>query len=108
MRVPVAPRGDLERRLATVWSSVLGVDSIGVHDNFFDAGGNSLLLIRVHAKLAELGVGAPRLVDLFSHPTIASLAASLEGAAPVAQEDLEDRRTGRSRFLQRRRGGSGA
>ncbi|PRY41616.1 MupA/Atu3671 family FMN-dependent luciferase-like monooxygenase [Umezawaea tangerina] len=108
VRVPVAPRGDLERRLATVWSSVLGVDSIGVHDNFFDAGGNSLLLIRVHAKLAELGVGAPRLVDLFSHPTIASLAASLEGAAPVAQEDLEDRRTGRSRFLQRRRGGSGA
>src|SRR6185369_16155042 len=41
---PAPPRSDLERRIAAVWTRVLGVPAVGVHDNFFDLGGNSLLL----------------------------------------------------------------
>ncbi|MFF7992042.1 MupA/Atu3671 family FMN-dependent luciferase-like monooxygenase [Kitasatospora xanthocidica] len=105
-RLPlVAPRNALERRLAEVWCRVLGVDGVGVHENFFDAGGNSLLLIRVHAHLAEAlpGGTAPRLVELFAHPTIAALAAHLDERGPVADEDRERRRDARSRFHRRRR-----
>lgn len=116
----VLPRSDLEQRLAAVWCSVLGVDRVGIHENFFDAGGNSLLLIRVHARLAEQGAGfpAPRLVELFAYPTIAALAAHMgdvgaadaeHGSAPASDQDDENRdrrRTARGRFHQRRKAGT--
>ncbi len=110
----VPPRNELEQRLAAVWCAVLGVERIGVHENFFDAGGNSLLLIRVHARLAGLGAGVtpPRLVELFAYPTIAALAAHLgeaggaqdERPAPAGDE-RDQRRSARSRFHRRRKGG---
>jgi hypothetical protein len=53
----VAPRTDTERAIAEVWRDVLGIDQVGVHDNFFDVGGHSLLAMRVIAKLGKrLGV----------------------------------------------------
>ncbi|HEX4915159.1 MAG TPA: SDR family NAD(P)-dependent oxidoreductase, partial [Vicinamibacterales bacterium] len=75
----VAPRGDLEERIAKIWRDVLELERIGVDDNFFDLGGHSLLLIRVHAKITEvLGRDVP-IVDLFEFPTVASLARHLGG-----------------------------
>ncbi|HSK75390.1 MAG TPA: amino acid adenylation domain-containing protein, partial [Thermoanaerobaculia bacterium] len=80
----LAPRGRLEQEIAALWKEILGVERIGVHDNFFDVGGHSLLLVEVQMGLSRaLGRELP-LVDLFRHPTIASLAAWLEGAAPDA------------------------
>ncbi|MGW0533983.1 MupA/Atu3671 family FMN-dependent luciferase-like monooxygenase [Streptomyces sp. NPDC003032] len=116
----VPPRNELEQRLAAVWCSVLGVERIGVHENFFDAGGNSLLLIRVHARLAELGGGitAPRLVELFAYPTVAALAAHMGDAGTAYEEtgpgpaddadgkDQDQRRKARSRFHRRRKAGT--
>lgn len=53
----VAPRTDTERAVAEVWQEVLGIDRVGVHDNFFDVGGHSLLAMRVVARLSRrLGV----------------------------------------------------
>ncbi len=53
----VAPRTETERVIADVWREVLGIDQVGVHDNFFDVGGHSLLAMRVIAKLGKrLGV----------------------------------------------------
>ncbi|MEV4051952.1 non-ribosomal peptide synthase/polyketide synthase [Amycolatopsis sp. NPDC049688] len=72
----VAPRTGTERTLARIWAEVLGVERVGVHDNFFALGGNSILSIQVTARLrAEAGLRlSPRAV--FSAPTVAALAAA--------------------------------
>src|SRR5690606_26601197 len=77
----VPPRDEVERAIAEVWREVLNVERIGVHDPFFDLGGHSLALARVHVLLGErLGREVP-LVDLFRHPTVASLAKHLSATA---------------------------
>jgi amino acid adenylation domain-containing protein len=71
------PTGILERRIAAIWQDVLGLPEVGVHDNFFDLGGRSLLLVRVHARLTST-LGRPiAMLDLFRHPTIHTLATHL-------------------------------
>jgi aryl carrier-like protein len=64
------------------------VDQVGIHDNFFDLGGHSLLLIKIHARLRREVDSDLAVVDLFRYPTIEALAASLERryqAAAVAE-----------------------
>ncbi|MCP3804330.1 amino acid adenylation domain-containing protein [Allokutzneria sp. A3M-2-11 16] len=69
-----APRSDVEARLAKVWREVLRVERVGVHDNFFDLGGDSILSIQVISRVrAAFGV-APSPRQLFDTPTVASLA----------------------------------
>ncbi|WP_052685138.1 condensation domain-containing protein [Lentzea aerocolonigenes] len=68
----------LERRVLAVWKEVLGREAIGSDDNFFDLGGNSMLLMRVHELLADDAAEAPLTVnELFRYPTPASLARRL-------------------------------
>ncbi|HKV34934.1 MAG TPA: amino acid adenylation domain-containing protein, partial [Pyrinomonadaceae bacterium] len=50
----IAPRNEIEATITGAWQEALGVDRIGVNDNFFDAGGHSLLMVQVHNKLSEL------------------------------------------------------
>ncbi len=70
----VEPGTDLERQLAAIWSDLLGIDRVGVHDNFFDLGGHSLLGIRFLSRL-EAGLGVElSLRALFEAPTVAALA----------------------------------
>jgi len=77
----VPPRGHMEARVAEAWREVLGREEIGVRDGFFDLGGTSLLLHRVFVRLREIR-GDLRMVDLFRHPTVESLARHLaDGAA---------------------------
>jgi amino acid adenylation domain-containing protein len=71
----VAPRNDAERRISAVWQRLLERTDIGVHDNFFDIGGNSLLLVQVHAWLRDAFERQLTLMDMFRMPTVASLAA---------------------------------
>jgi aryl carrier-like protein len=53
----VAPRTPLEEEVAGIWSALLGTERVGVHDNFFDLGGQSLLAVRLAARLRdEFGV----------------------------------------------------
>jgi hypothetical protein len=78
------PRDALEERVAAAWRSVLGVAEIGVHDNFFDLGGNSLLLYRVYSLLRETRPDL-RVVDLFRYTTVEELAAYL-GQAEGAED----------------------
>ncbi len=66
----IAPRNDLERRLADIWERVLGVQSVGVQDNFFNLGGHSLLAVRLVWEIEkELGQRLP-LVSFFQGATI--------------------------------------
>lgn len=77
------PRTELEQQVAAVWSEMLGRQDLAVTDHFFEAGGNSLLLIRVQRRLVELGYRIS-VVDLLKYPTIAALAAFLRGLKAAA------------------------
>ncbi|MGG4107578.1 amino acid adenylation domain-containing protein [Paenibacillus lautus] len=74
----VEAASDIELAIATVWHEILQRDDFGIHHRFFDVGGESLLLVRAHQRLEELYPGALGVTDLFTYPTIASLAAYLE------------------------------
>jgi natural product biosynthesis luciferase-like monooxygenase protein len=79
------PRNHLELQIATVWQEVIGVKQVGVNDNFFDLGGNSILAVAVRAKLMEKLVDEVSLIDIFRYPTVASLAAALPSATGSRQ-----------------------
>ncbi|MES1245585.1 MAG: amino acid adenylation domain-containing protein, partial [Acidobacteriota bacterium] len=82
-RMPEESADDLRRRIADLWQEVLGVERVGLHDNFFDLGGHSLLLVRVQGRMRrDLGLEVP-VVDLFRFPTVSALAAHLGGTAAV-------------------------
>ena len=83
----VAAYSDLERRLQGIWQDVLGLESVGVRDNFFEIGGHSLLAVRLFAKMEKkLGKKLP-LPLLFQAPTIQELAKIIRDdgwSAPVS------------------------
>jgi acyl transferase domain-containing protein len=103
----VAPRTDRERVIAEIWGSLLGIDQVGVHDAFFELGGNSLVgLAVVHATESEFDtVIAP--ATLFGHPTVAEFAEVLESPDATAEtaQDLLNASTDRG---SRRRGARSA
>ncbi|MFC6091036.1 non-ribosomal peptide synthase/polyketide synthase [Saccharothrix lopnurensis] len=78
----VPPRTEAERRVADVWAEVLGLDAVGVEDNFFALGGDSISSIRVVSKLRSSFDLSPR--DVFEHPTVGALAARLSTAGGSA------------------------
>ncbi|MET0397350.1 MAG: beta-ketoacyl synthase N-terminal-like domain-containing protein, partial [Longimicrobiaceae bacterium] len=83
-----APLTETERAVAAIWEETLGVAHVGVGDNFFDLGGHSLLLVRVHSRLQERFPDRVALIDLFEHQTLGALAAQLDrhpGAATAGR-----------------------
>jgi acyl carrier protein len=81
----VSPRTATEQDLEAIWREVLGGTRIGVHDNFFDIGGNSLSAIRILARMRDrLGVSIA-VIDLFEAPTIAGVAAFIERCTGVME-----------------------
>jgi acyl carrier protein len=81
-----APGTSVEQSIAAVWQSVLGRERIGIHDNFFEVGGNSLLLVQIHARLREALGREVTMMQLFRNPTVQSLARFLEGDAREARD----------------------
>jgi acyl carrier protein len=73
----VAPRTPTEEALADIWQSVLGINGVSVHDNFFQLGGHSLLATRVLSRIREAFGISPPLRTLFEKPTIARLAPTI-------------------------------
>ena len=69
----VAPRNDIEETLAKIWSTVLNVEKVGVHDNFFGLGGDSILSIQIISKARQEGLTLTAR-QLFQNQTIARLA----------------------------------
>ncbi len=72
-----APRTEKEKILAGVWEETLGVERVGVDDNFFSLGGDSIVSIRIIARAAERGLFAT-VKQIFMHQTLAELAAAAE------------------------------
>ncbi len=88
----VAPEGGVEKTLAEIWRAVLGVERVGIHDNFFDLGGHSLLLTKVHSQLQAALGREVAMIDLFRYSTISTLAKYLSnGREADMSEDSADR-----------------
>jgi amino acid adenylation domain-containing protein/non-ribosomal peptide synthase protein (TIGR01720 family) len=83
------PRTDTERRLAEVWATVLERETVGVNQNYYELGGDSLRSIQIVAACRTAGLAvAPR--DLIAHQTIADLAAALDAGATTAAPSVRD------------------
>jgi amino acid adenylation domain-containing protein len=81
----VAPSNPTERILSDIWTKSLGLKKVGIHDNFFDLGGHSLLMVQVQAKVAEKLNTPVSIVEMFQYPTVGSLARHL--SQPSAGSD---------------------
>jgi hypothetical protein len=97
----VKPDSDTEMTVARVWQEVLGIGQVGLHDNFFELGGNSLLGLKVVARLKkECGIDVP-VVALFEGPTVLALS-KLLAAGAIREESYERSRSRGARRLERR------
>ena len=103
----VAPRNEIERTVAQIWTEVLGVEQVGIHDNFFDLGGHSLRLLQVHLRLREALHRELPLFELFQYPTVSALASHLQtggdGDSLASSEERGERRKQRSEQQRQRR-----
>ncbi|BAT56842.1 amino acid adenylation domain-containing protein (plasmid) [Nostoc sp. NIES-3756] len=70
----VKPQTEIEKAIATIWQQALNLTEIGLHDNFFEIGGHSLLLIQVHSQLQKIYDHKLTVMDMFRYPTINDLA----------------------------------
>ncbi|AMJ66077.1 non-ribosomal peptide synthetase [Hymenobacter sp. PAMC 26628] len=74
----IGPRTDVEKMVAAIWAPLLGLEKVGVYDDFFDLGGHSLIAVQAMAQLAqETGKRLP-LAALFEHPTVEKIASMLQ------------------------------
>ncbi|MGE7878513.1 amino acid adenylation domain-containing protein [Peribacillus muralis] len=81
----VAPRTQIEEELVNVWQAVLGIKRIGILDNFYDLGGDSIKSIQVSARLLQSGYKVA-IKDLLQSPTIAQLSSQVEVATSLADQ----------------------
>lgn len=100
-----APRDEAERIIVDVWRDVLELDRIGIHDNFFDIGGHSMLLVHAHTRLQKEFEKEISIIDMFQYPTVASLAEYVkrERAARPSFAGSEKRGQVRRASLRRRK-----
>jgi amino acid adenylation domain-containing protein len=75
----IPPKSQVERIIAGAWQQVLKIDNVGVNDNFFDIGGNSLYIIRLSSKLKGIFHRDVPVVALFNYPTVSAQARYLGG-----------------------------
>lgn len=87
----VLAANDTERRVAEIWSELLGLERIGMDDDFFELGGHSLLATRVLARIDQSLGARLTLRDVFDAPTVRRLAARIAAVAPAsAESDREE------------------
>ncbi|HYG65510.1 MAG TPA: amino acid adenylation domain-containing protein [Thermoanaerobaculia bacterium] len=83
---PAAPRTPEEELMAGLFAQVLGIEQVGLDDNFFDLGGHSLLAMQLIARVREIWQAKVSLVAFFKIPTVASLLARLRSPSGAARE----------------------
>ncbi len=103
----VVPQTEVEKTIASVWQKALNVKKIGIHDNFFEIGGHSLLLVTVHSQLQEMLNAELSTLDLFRYPTINSLAEYLNSSAnktvALQETDIQTEKISAGKAQQRKR-----
>ncbi len=102
-----APHSEVEKTIAKVWKQVLQLEKVGIDDNFFDLGGNSLLVVQVNNKLREILNRDLSVVEIFQNPTVKSLAQHLsqESLAQTTFKEISDRSRKQREALNRRNQG---
>ena len=104
-----AATNDTEAALLEIWRRVLGTNTVGVDDNFFDLGGTSLGLMEVHASMRRSLASNVTIVEMFQYPRISALAARLTRGAPSPRSALLDpserARRAQAALARRRPGG---
>ncbi len=88
----IKPRTEIETLIARIWLEVLKLDRIGIHDNFFDIGGHSLAMAKIHSRLCEVLNKDISIIELFKYPTIYSLGQFLqqeETQKPIFQQQQQ-------------------
>ncbi|MGH9664570.1 MAG: non-ribosomal peptide synthetase, partial [Bryobacteraceae bacterium] len=83
---PPGLAGGLEKTISELWADALGIECVGVDENFFDLGAHSLLIAEVHARLRECLARELSLMELFRFPTVRALSSHLSGP-PVPEEN---------------------
>lgn len=78
----VSPHSQLEQIIAGIWGDLLRRPQVGLDDNFFDLGANSVLIIQAHGKLREASINSLSVLDLFQYPTVRLLASAI-GTPPT-------------------------
>jgi acyl carrier protein len=79
------PQTQTEKALAAIWADLLKLDSVGLHEDFFDLGGHSLMAIRSISRIRDAFEVDVQLRNLFEHPTVAGLAAVIDGLKWLAE-----------------------
>ncbi|NEP41155.1 MAG: SDR family NAD(P)-dependent oxidoreductase, partial [Okeania sp. SIO2H7] len=74
----VAPRNELEEKVAKIWEESIGIDKVGVYDNFFELGGHSLLATQVNSRLQEIMPVEVSMQDFLGAPTVAGICEKIE------------------------------
>ncbi|HKH46952.1 MAG TPA: amino acid adenylation domain-containing protein, partial [Thermoanaerobaculia bacterium] len=105
----VEPRSEIERSISELWRELLQIEQVGVHDNFFDLGGHSLLVLRMRGLVRRKLGRDVGLMELMKYPTIAALASHLGGQDEAQRTEVEQRegehiqrlREGRDRLRRR-------
>jgi aryl carrier-like protein len=95
------PLTDTERTVTRAWTSVLG-RTVGARENFFDAGGNSLLLVRLCERLRVEFDRHISVIDLFRHPTVRAMAEHLTDVHQETAPDVVERGRARQEALRAR------
>ena len=87
----VAPKTEVEQHIAQIWQDVLQIEKVGIYDNFFEMGGNSLLLVKVISKLQKLFKMELQVVELFKYPNIYYLSEYIKSGTPKTNNLTEAR-----------------
>lgn len=85
----IEPRNDIEKNLVSFWEELLGVDQVGVEDNFFDLGGHSLIAVRLFAKIQQIYKVDYPISILFESPTVAQCAAMIQEAIGESENSTD-------------------
>jgi acyl carrier protein len=85
----IAPRNELEQKIADIWQELLGIKQVGINDNFFELGGDSLIAVQVLSRLRNIFYIKLSLANLFESPTIAEIALKLEKQHPEPDINLD-------------------
>jgi amino acid adenylation domain-containing protein len=101
----VMPQTEVERLIAAVWQEVLQISNVGIYDNFFEIGGNSLLLVQAYSKFQNLFGSQVSMVILFRYPNIHALAEHLSQSqsTEVSEPNRAENRKSRQDLIKQQR-----
>lgn len=99
----VAPQSQLEQLIADAWKEVLKVEQVGIHDNFFDLGGHSMLMVQVSNKLREALRQEIPMIRLFQYPNVHALATFLTQETAPTFQHAQNRADTRRNLMERHR-----